>query len=131
MLCHSQLIPFLQNHPILHLFQVLGDSAYPNCDVMVSIYKGWHLPPASAAFNSIMIPIRTSVEWGYEKIVLYWVFLDYKKVMNIQLSAILPMWHLAIFLTNCLTCAKGGNQISKFFNIEPPSLEEYLLNVTN
>jgi hypothetical protein len=128
---HSRLIPFLQNHPILHLFQVLGDSAYPNCDVMVSIYKGRHLPPASAAFNSIMIPIRTSVEWGYEKIVRYWAFLDYKKAMKIQLSAILPMWHLAIFLTNCLTCAKGGNQISKFFNIEPPSLEEYLLNVTS
>ena len=72
-----------------------------------------------------------TVEWGYDKIVRYWAFLDYKKAMKIQQCAILLMWHLAIFLTNCLTCAKGGNQISKFFNIEPPSLEEYLLNVTN
>ena len=50
-------------------FKVLGDSAYPNNDFIVSVYKGHHLPPASAAFNAVMCPIRTCVEWGYEKIV--------------------------------------------------------------
>jgi len=34
----SGLINFLQNHPLLSLFQVLGDSAYPNINVMISIY---------------------------------------------------------------------------------------------
>ena len=124
----SGLIAFLQNHPILHLFQALGDSAYPNCDVMVSIFKGTNLPPASLAFNAVMCPIRTSVEWGYEKVVRYWAFLDFKKAMKIRKSAIVPMWHLAIFLTNCLTCAKRGNQISKYFNVAPPSLDDYILN---
>ena len=38
---------------------------------------------------------------------------------------------LAIFFTNCLTCAKGGNQISKYFDVVPPSLEEYISNVIN
>jgi len=127
----SGLIPFLQNDPLLRDFQVLGDSAYPNCDVMVSIYKGRRLPPAAVAFNSVMCPIRTCVEWGYEKIVRYWAFLDFKKQMKIQKSLIIPMWHLAIFLTNCVTCARGGNQISKYFNIAPPSLEEYISNVVN
>ena len=127
----SGLINFLQNHPLLSLFQVLGDSAYPNIDVMISIYRGRQLPPASVAFNSVMCPIRTSVEWGYEKVVRYWAFLDFKKQMKIQQSAIIPMWHLAIFLTNCLTCAKGGNQISKYFEVTPPSLDEYINNVIN
>ena len=127
----SGLIEFLQNHPLLHLFQVLGDSAYPNNNVMISIYKGQRLPPAAVAFNSVMCPIRTSVEWGYEKVVRYWAFLDFKKQMKIQQSAIIPMWHLAIFFTNCLTCAKGGNQISKYFDVIPPSLEEYISNVIN
>ena len=110
---------------------MLGNSAYPNTDVMVSIYKGQNLPPASVAFNSVMCPIRTCVEWGYEKIVRFWAFLGLKKQMKIQKSAIVPMWHLAIFLTNCLTCAKGGNQISKYFEVTPPSLDEYINNVIN
>jgi hypothetical protein len=80
----SGLLDFLRNHPLLHLFQVLGDSAYPNNDVMISIYKGQRLPPAAVAFNSVMCPIRTSVEWGYEKVVRYWAFLDFKKQMKIQ-----------------------------------------------
>ena len=127
----SGLIHFLRNNNIFHGFKVLGDSAYPNTDVMVSIYKGQNLPPASVAFNSVMCPIRTCVEWGYEKIVRFWAFLDFKKQMKIQKSAIVPMWHLAIFLTNCLTCANGGNQISKYFGLAPPSLEEYIHNAVN
>jgi hypothetical protein len=51
--------------------------------------------------------------------------------MKIQQSAIIPMWYLAIFLTNCLPCAKGGNQISKYFDVPPPSLDEYINNVIN
>jgi hypothetical protein len=89
------------------------------------------LPPASVAFNAVMYPIRTSVEWGYEKVVRYWAVLDFKKQMKIQQSAIIPMWHLAIFLTNCLTYAKGGNQISNAFDVPPPTLEEYINNVIN
>jgi len=96
---------------IFNGFVVLGDSAYPANDVMISIYKGRQLPPASVAFNAVMCPIRTSVEWGYEKIVRYWAFLDFKKQMKIQRCALVTMWHLGVFLTNCLTYAKGGNQI--------------------
>jgi hypothetical protein len=103
---------------------VLGDSAYPTNDVMISIYKGRWLPTASVAFHAVMCPICTSVEWGYKKVVRYWAFLDFKKQMKIQRSALVPMWRLGVFLTNCLTCAKGGNQISKYFDVAPPSLEE-------
>jgi len=110
---------------------VLGDSAYPTNDVMISIYKGRQLPPASVAFNAVMCPICTSVEWGYEKVVWYWAFLDFKKQMKIQRSALVPMWRLGVFLTNCLICAKGGIQISKYFDVAPPSLKEYILKSLN
>ncbi len=89
------------------------------------------MPPASVAFNAVMCPLRVSVEWGYEKIVRYWAFFDLKKQMKIHGSAIDPMWRLAIFFTNCLTWAKGGNRISKYFDIQPLSLEEYISNVIN
>jgi hypothetical protein len=58
-------------------------------------------------------------------------FFDFKKQTKTQKSAIVLMWHLAIFLTKCLTCANGGNQISKYFSLVPPSLEEYISNMVN
>jgi hypothetical protein len=45
-------------------FVVLGDSAYPTNDVMISILRGWHFPPALVTFNAVMCPIHTSIEWG-------------------------------------------------------------------
>jgi hypothetical protein len=60
-------------------FVILGVSAYPNNDVTVSIFKGQNLPAAAEAFNRVMCPLRTCVEWGYSKIVLYWAFVDFHK----------------------------------------------------
>ena len=124
----SQLLNFLRRHPLFLGFVILGDSAYPNNDVMVSIYKGRHFPELAEAFNSIMCPIRTCVEWGYDKIVCYWAFVDFKKQMKVQHVRVEAMWHIAVFLTNAITCAKGGNQISKYFNLSPPSMEQFLDN---
>jgi hypothetical protein len=42
----SGLINVLRGNVIFLGFKVLGDSAYPNNDVIVSVYKGHHLPPA-------------------------------------------------------------------------------------
>ena len=103
---------FLQQNPLFIGFVILGDSAYPNNDVMVSVFKGRQLPAAAERFNSVMCPIRTCVEWGYGKIVQYWAFVDFKKQMKIQRVRVEAMWHVAVFLTNALTCARGGNQIS-------------------
>jgi hypothetical protein len=51
---------------------------------MIGILKGLHFSPASVAFNVAMCPIWTSIEWGYEKAVGYWAFIDFKKQMKIQ-----------------------------------------------
>jgi hypothetical protein len=61
----SGLLQYLWNNAIFHGFVVLGDSVYPTNDVMISIFKGLHLPLASIAFNVVMCPMQTSVGWGY------------------------------------------------------------------
>jgi hypothetical protein len=104
-LCRSGILQFLRNHASFNGFVALGELAYSTNDVMISTHKGRQLPPASVVFNAVMCPIHTSVEWGYEKVVRYWAFLDFKKQKKIQRSALVPMWHLGVFLTNCLTCA--------------------------
>ena len=124
----SSLVEFLQQNPLFIGYVILGDSAYPNNDVMVSVFKGRQLPAAAERFNSVMCPIRTCVEWGYGKIVQYWAFVDFKKQMKIQRVRVEAMWHVAVFLTNALTCARGGNQISSYFDLSPPSIVEFLDN---
>jgi hypothetical protein len=98
---------------------------------MVSIFKGQNLPAASEAFNRVMCPLRTCVEWGYSKIVRYWAFVDYHKQMKIQLVRVEVVWHTAVFLTNSLLCARGYNKICIYFDLPPPKLEEFLDTTMN
>jgi hypothetical protein len=134
-LCKSGLIPFLRQHAIVFgEYRIIEDSAYPNNDVVLSVFKGnpARLPPHAVAFNNIVCPLRTSVEWGYEKIIYkYWAFLDFKKQTKFGKSGIIAMWHIAVFLTNVVTCANGGNQISTYFNLAPPSLEDYICRIVS
>jgi hypothetical protein len=60
---------------------------------------------------------------GLQELVKYWAFLDFKRQMKIEKSGIIVMWHTAVFFTNVLTCTKGGNQISSFFDLLPLSVE--------
>jgi hypothetical protein len=122
-------MPFIHENKLYLGYVILGDSAYPTNDVMVSIFKGRTRPPESQLFNQTISPVRTCVEWGYEKIVKYWAFVDFKKQMKVGLTCIEPMWHLAVFFTNALQCAHRGNQISDYFDLPPPTLGEFLDNV--
>jgi hypothetical protein len=51
--------------------------------------------------------------------------------MKIGKSGIIAMWHIAVFLANAVTCANGGNQISTYFNLAPPSLEDYIRRIVS
>jgi hypothetical protein len=46
--------------------------------------------------------------------------------MQIEKCNVEAMFHLAVWLTNVKTCVRGGNQISQWFDCEPPTLDEYL-----
>jgi hypothetical protein len=58
---------------VFGLYHIIGDLAYPNNDVMLSVFKGnpARLPPPDVAFNNIVCPLWTSVEWGYENTIKY------------------------------------------------------------
>jgi hypothetical protein len=48
--------------------------------------------------------------------------------MKVQAVWIEAMWHIAAFLTNAILCANGYNPISKYFDLPPPTLEQFLVN---
>jgi hypothetical protein len=78
---------FLEQNHLFHVFYVLGALAYPNNNVMVSIFRGNNLPAAAEAFNRVMCPLRSCVEWGYAKIVRYWAFINLKKTNESAISS--------------------------------------------
>lgn len=61
-------------------------------------------------YNKAMSEVRV-----FGDIINSFKFLDYKKNLKIGLSAL---------LRNAITCL-NGNQTSEFFDLEPPTLEEY------
>lgn len=71
--------------------------------------------------------IRANVEWGFQKIISQFAFLDFKKNQKLLLQELESMYMVAVILINCHTTLYGS-QTSHYFNLMPPSLEEYLGN---
>ena len=65
-------------------------------------------------------------EGGFGAMTSQFGFLDMKKKHAITLAAGWTVLCVVGFLMyNCMTCLYG-NEVSKFFDLEPPSLEDYL-----
>ena len=74
--------------------------------------------------NGSMSSVRVSVEWLFGDILNYFKFLDFKKNLKVGLSNIGKTYVVCALMRNALTCLYG-NQTSEFFELDPPSLQEY------
>ena len=92
---------------------IYGDPAYPLRIHLQAPFRNGVLTPQMQAYNSAMSEVRSSVEWLFGDVINYFKFLDLKKNLKIGL------------LRNALTCLYG-NQTSEFFELDPPSLQDYL-----
>ena len=72
-----------------------------------------------------MSKVRVCVEWVFGDITNYFAFLDYKKNLKVGLSAVEKMYVTCGLLQNARTCLYK-NTTSIFFDIDPPSLDDYL-----
>ena len=73
-----------------------------------------------------MSQVRVAVEWLFGDISKWWGFIDFKKNLKINLSALGKMYLTCALLTNAKTCLYG-NMTSQFFQMNPPTLEEYFI----
>jgi len=101
-----------------------GDPAYPLRVHLQGPYKHAVLTPLQEAFNTSMSGVRESVEWLFRDIVEYFKFIDFKKNLKIQLSSVGKYYIVCAIFRNALTCLYG-NYTSTFFDLEPPTLQEY------
>lgn len=69
---------------------------------------------------------RISSEWSFNRIITLWQMLDCTRMQKTQ-QRLVAVWYLvSVLLTNCYACMTGDSQASRYFEVKPPSLEEYL-----
>ena len=107
-----------------------GDPAYPLRVHLQAPFREAILTDQMKLFNASMSATRISVEWLFGDIINYFKFLDFKKNLIIWMSSIGKMYVVSAILRNALTCLYG-NQTSDYFNLEPPTLEEFLFKSDN
>ena len=71
-----------------------------------------------------MSEVRVSVEWILGDITNYLKFSDFKKNLKMYLSAMGKMYITCSLLHNARAILYSSTT-SKFFNINPPTIEEY------
>jgi hypothetical protein len=106
-------------------FALYGDPAYPLRDNLIVPYRGAQITAEQTIFNKAMSNVREAVEWGFKDVIVQFAFVDFKKNMKLYLQPVGKYYLVAALLVNCRNCLYG-NQISTYFEMEPPSLDEYL-----
>lgn len=109
-------------------YVIYGDPAYGITRNVLAPFRGAHLTDDQKEFNSQMSKVRTSVEWGFGKIIQYFAYLDFKKNLKVLLQPVAKFYLVGAILTNCHTCLYGS-LTSTFFELDPPLLETYLSNL--
>ena len=121
MLAESRLLENLEEHAFS---PEIEDPAYPLRVHLQAPFREVPITPEMAAYNQSMSAVRVSVEWIFGDVINYFKFMDFKKNLKIGLSQVGKMYIVSAILRNGLTCLYG-NTTSKFFELEPPSLQEY------
>lgn len=110
-------------------YVIYGDKGYGLRQLLLRPYTEHEIVghPERQQFNTTMSSLRIAVEWGFQKILQEFAFLDFKKNQKLLLQEIGTMYITCMILTNCHTCLYGSHT-GKYFDIEPLELEQYLGN---
>lgn len=103
---------------------VYGDPAYGVSTWILSPFGG--NPTADQKeFNRKMSAVRETVEWGFQRIVNLFAFVDFKKNQKLGVQQVGKMYTVAALLSNMHACFVPS-QTSLYFGVAPPMPEEYL-----
>ncbi|KAK4886490.1 hypothetical protein RN001_002761 [Aquatica leii] len=108
-----------------NLYQELEQNAmFPNNENYV-LYGDQAYGVRQLLYNNTMKVLRVAVEWGFQKVISQFAFVDLKKNQKLLCNDIESFYKCAVLLTNCHTCLYGS-QTAEYFNIMPPVLEEFI-----
>lgn len=107
-------------------FIIYGDQAYGMRELLWAPYGNRaNMEPYQVQFNNAMKSLRLTVEWGFQKTISNFAFLDFRKNQKLLLQDIESMYKVGVLLTNCHTTIYGS-QTAQYFNVNPIGLEQYI-----
>jgi len=115
-------------NPAGNVLCLYGDPAYPLRPNLMCPYRVGEVPVLTAdmrAFNEAMSSVRVCVEWLFRDVSDYFKFIDFKKNLKLELSAVGKQYIVSALFRNILTCFYG-NLTSETFQVEPPTVDNYL-----
>ena len=94
-------------------FKVIGDSAYVDTDVIVT------------GGGRGIAAIREPIEWNYKDLKTLWKYLDYRHVLKLRQQPVAKFVFVCMLLRNA-HCSMYGNECAEYFNLAPPTFEEWI-----
>ncbi|KAF0724850.1 hypothetical protein Ae201684P_020504 [Aphanomyces euteiches] len=123
----SRIMNTIQGNTSLKHYCLYGDPAYGCQPCLACPFPNAAPGSLQATFNSSMSAVRESVEWSFHIVKSLWSHVSFDKKMKVRNCPVGMLWLVATLLTNCHTCLKPhGNQVSLYFSLLPPTLDEYL-----
>lgn len=107
-------------------FYVYGDSAYLLRPWMMRPFTRGVCSAEETFFNTRMSEVRVCVEQNYKDLKQLWCSQDFARRLKVRQAPIALLYKMSALLTNFRTCLYKDGQITEFFDVPAPSLEEYL-----
>jgi len=106
-----------------------GDLGYPHRPQLTCPFCQTNYPVLTRDmrdFNTAMSKLRVSVEWLFGDVGNYFKFTDYKKTPKLGMSAVGKQYIVSALMRNAHTCMYGNNN-SAYFQLQPPTLDNYFV----
>jgi hypothetical protein len=106
---------------------IYGDSAYATLDTSHIRARHNHeeLTVREKLENRALSSVREIIEWDYGEVGNFFRLVSYKKVLQMMNMPVKQMYLTALILRNAFNTMQPNNT-SQYFNLLPPSLEEWL-----
>jgi hypothetical protein len=103
-----------------------GDPAYPILEFLMCPFERHGISERQRAFNKAISRARITVEWIFGILTNTFPGADYKRRNAIFKTPVASWVMVAVYLLNIRTCLQGANAVSRYFNCNPPTVEEYM-----
>jgi len=107
-------------------FKLYGDPAFARSRFISKPFVRSTATEAESIRNTRMSSVRVTVEQVIGHMSQTFPSMDFVRTERVGDGDVCRKYLMACFLRNCMTCIRGGNQISEYFGCSPPTLEEFL-----
>ena len=108
---------------------IYGDPAYGCSDLVCCPFASAEPGSRQSDFSRSMSSVREAVEWSFGRPKTLWPTVAYDKKIKVRQVTVGRTFLVSSLLTNCHCCLQpNGNQISMYFGVRRPTLEEYFNN---